>query len=240
MSELDDKAGGGEIRRALREAIADREAPVEGLFERVTGDVRRERSLRGRLRSLPTLWRLGIALAAVLSAGAIYAVIDGPGAPFMKLGALAATAVLTVVVAFRPIHRPALPRWLVLRAVVLALALPIALEALGPILVAVPPAPGGLLGLFDESPPPWRCFGFGVAIAIPIVVVVAFLDRGARPSSTVLAAASAGLAGNLALDAHCRSADPLHLLLGHALVVVLYVAIASATVAIRRRWAARG
>lgn len=237
MSESDDE---DEIRRALREAVADRAAPVDGLFERIASEVQRDRGLRARLRSLPTGWRVAIALGAVLSLGAVYAVIDGPGAPLMKLGALAAIAVLTVVVALRPIQQPALPRWSVVAAIVISLGIPIALEALGPLLVDTPPAPGGLLGLFVESPPPWRCFGLGVALALPVVIVVAFLDRGARASSTVLAAAAAGLAGNIALDAHCRSADPLHLVLGHALVVLLYVGIASAVVSLRRRWSRAG
>jgi hypothetical protein len=225
MTELDKNAPSEEaLARAFREAVKDRDAPIEGLFERVSGEVRRERGARAWLRSRPTGVRLALALGAVLVVGAVFTVIGRDHAPFGPIALLALIATLTVVVALRPIHRPALPRWVEISTLGLATGAPLALAGIA-VFGDPTPVEGDL----------WYCFGLGVAIALPIVACVALLDRGSRAWSTVLAAAAAGLAANIALDAHCRSTEPVHLVLGHALVVILYVAVAGALVAIRRR-----
>lgn len=72
------------------------------------------------------------------------------------------------------------------------------------------------------------CFLFGAVPGGLLVFALRALDRNAHGGTDVaiLAAVGGGLAGNAALELHCPSAAPLHLLLGHATIgialVVLY------------------
>jgi hypothetical protein len=73
------------------------------------------------------------------------------------------------------------------------------------------------------------CLGFGFALGLPVFMLCRWLGRGA-PSSSVAAAAVAGLAGNAALQLHCPITEPAHLLLGHSTLglVVLVLALPAA------------
>jgi hypothetical protein len=64
------------------------------------------------------------------------------------------------------------------------------------------------------------CFLFGALPGVLLVLVLRALDRNALRSSdaALIAAASGGLSGNAALELHCPSTAPLHLVLGHATV----------------------
>jgi hypothetical protein len=70
------------------------------------------------------------------------------------------------------------------------------------------------------------CFLFGALPGVLLVLALRALDRNAHRGLDValLAAACGGLAGNAALELHCPSVAPLHLLLGHATVGVVLIA----------------
>jgi hypothetical protein len=71
------------------------------------------------------------------------------------------------------------------------------------------------------------CFLFGALPGVLLVLTLRALDRNAHRALDValLAAACGGVAGNAALELHCPSVAPLHLLLGHATVGVVLVAV---------------
>jgi hypothetical protein len=109
-----------------------------------------------------------------------------------------------------------------------------------PVILAFLPAPlwdasrvaGAVGGLVPHA---FTCFALGSVIALPIVAVIAALDRGGQRMSAILLAASAGLAANLLLENKCLISDPGHLILGHAPVIALYVLVAAGITALRRR-----
>ena len=86
----------------------------------------------------------------------------------------------------------------------------------------------------DFWPRALACLGFGLAIAVPVLVTAWLLERfpGARPMLWVLASGLGGLAGNLALHVHCPITSMAHLLAGHASVGVVLLALL--LVAVRR------
>ena len=65
---------------------------------------------------------------------------------------------------------------------------------------------------------PGACFAYGAVLVAPFVLLYwLFERRDLVPSSALVSAgALAGIAANLLLHAHCASAHPGHLLLGHA------------------------
>jgi hypothetical protein len=85
---------------------------------------------------------------------------------------------------------------------------------------------------FDASPDvPFveaaaTCLLVGATIGGLLLIGLRALDRGAHGSlrTALLAAAGGGLAGNLALELHCPSTAPAHLLVGHAAVGLVLVA----------------
>jgi hypothetical protein len=104
---------------------------------------------------------------------------------------------------------------------VAALALPVGAAFLSPGAVDHPPVAAAV------------CFAIGALAALPVVVVFRLLDRTAarHPARLPLAAAGGGIAANLLLHAHCAIDHPVHLLAGHASVVLAFV---GATVLISR------
>jgi hypothetical protein len=71
---------------------------------------------------------------------------------------------------------------------------------------------------------PSSCFTYGAALVVPLVLLYWLFERRETvPSSALVSAgALAGVAANLLLHAHCPSAHPGHLLLGHASIGVVW------------------
>jgi hypothetical protein len=73
------------------------------------------------------------------------------------------------------------------------------------------------------------CFIYGNVFAIPALLAAWLFDRAARPwrlsPSHLLVAVLGGIAGNLALQAHCPITEHTHLLASHATVGPALVAV---------------
>lgn len=70
----------------------------------------------------------------------------------------------------------------------------------------------------------FKCIGFGGATGAAILAL-AFLMRRAQVDGAAVAAlagVAAGLTGNLTLQLHCPIVDPTHLILAHAMLLVIF------------------
>jgi hypothetical protein len=205
--------------------VDDAAEPAANLFASVEAAVAEERGLAAWLRNLPTAVRLFIGADVAVALVAIMAL----GWPRSAYGSMPVErAVLAVTVmgllyalvlrqALRPLHAAPANRAFV--ATVFAAGL------LLPVLFALFPAEGPGDSAFDAVRTAAACFWFGTVPGALLVVALRLLDRGAHSVGDValLAAVGGGLVGNAALELHCPSTAPLHLLLGHATVGVALV-----------------
>jgi hypothetical protein len=105
-------------------------------------------------------------------------------------------------------------------------------RGLAPLLLAVPVivsllAPLGSAEAAELWGSPGNCFGYGALLTAPVVLLYWLLERRDAPPVTALlsAGALAGAAANLLLLAHCPSAHPGHLLLGHVSIGLAWSAL---------------
>ena len=229
---LADGRGGGGEEQAL----------PPGLLAAVQEDLTREQRITARLRSLSTPARVALALAgglAILVVGLLKLRLDLGVYPVLRLvlelGSQGLVGLGVGWIWLRPLHRPALPAWLAFTMIPLALLLPWALSAL-PAAHAAHPA--SLAGIGDDL---FRravaCFLFGSLLALPLALLLALLGRGARRlvRLAVLPAAAGALAGLLSLNLHCPLTSPVHLLAGHAPIVLVMVLLVAAVYRLARR-----
>jgi hypothetical protein len=200
------------------------------LFAELENAVQRDRGFTGWLRGLPTPVRL---VAAIDSAAVLVLAMVlvrprwtfGPMPLFRVVPVVAVLALELGVVLWlvlRPLYAAPPNRRLVVGSIVAGL--------LVPVLFALVPAaaPLGRPEPPDMTTATVACFLFGAVPGGLLVFALRALDRNAHGGTDVaiLAAVGGGLAGNAALELHCPSAAPLHLLLGHATIgialVVLY------------------
>lgn len=215
---------------ALEKLASARDASDEGpqSAERL-GDTRAAVAADGGLltgmRSLPTPVRVsfaGLALGALAGVVLLFnARPDLWAYPTTRLvieaGLAALLSLALSAVALRGPHRAMPGAWVTWGLVAVALAVPLAL-ALAPPADLMLPGAKGEEGAFSRDA--FACFVYGVGAALPVMGVLALLQRlpptGARIAA--LAAGGAGLGGVLALQMHCPIAMRDHLLLGHAFV----------------------
>ena len=201
---------------------------LDALFAGVRADVDKSGARRlGRLAEQPTPRRRLFALLCfvLIAAGtaAFSPRADLAGFPPLTLaavvGSIGSLLTLAVVIAFRPIYLPAVSRWTKVGLAVAAIGVALAVALLPGLHDHVAARP-------DQALAPWQhalpCFGFGLVAGLPAYALLRLLDRGA-PFGRVLAAAAAGLGGNLVLELHCPVGGPSHLVLGHAMVVLVFV-----------------
>jgi hypothetical protein len=203
-------------------------APSRELLAEVESAVRRDTGFVAGLRSLPTTARLfaAIASAALLAAGMASTRPRWLFGPMPIDRIVLVLCVLFVLVAIllrlslRPLQVAAPSARAVRGSLLAALLVPVyfALTPPNPEAAALD-APGMAAAL--------GCFLFGAIPGVLLVVALRALDRNAHRGIDValLAAACGGLAGNAALELHCPSVAPLHLLLGHASVGAALVAV---------------
>ena len=117
----------------------------------------------------------------------------------------------------RPLHRPALDGW---RRVAFPALCVVATFGLVLIPGLVGRAGSGVeTGLLAHATP---CATYGFALGLPVYALLRLLDRG-DSLGRLHAACAAGLAGNVVLELHCPIAGNPHRIVGHAMVLVIYV-----------------
>jgi hypothetical protein len=217
--------------RALGAAGGAPLEPPDDLFAELAEAVRHERGFTAWLRALPTPVRLFAALdsAAVFVLAMVLARprwAFGPVPLFRVVPVVAVLAAELGVVLWlvlRPLQAAPPNRKLVLGSIFAGLLVPVlfALVPPGARPAAAPPPPEMTTAIV-------ACFLFGAVPGGLLVFALRALDRNAHGGTdvAVLAAVGGGLAGNAALELHCPSTAPVHLLLGHATLgialVVLY------------------
>ncbi|MEM9729327.1 MAG: hypothetical protein AAF997_12125 [Myxococcota bacterium] len=212
----------------LRELEAG-ELPADGaLMDRMFSELKTEceksdKSLIGYLRSRSTMARRAIILIVFTGLG-VFALLKLPMVEESMrdtswVGTLIAFLVLLVVammVVTRPVHRPELPRWQIVCLVCFAVG--------ATVIAAFIPGSSAHAATHQHASGVMAgiCMGFGILLGIPVYAVLRLVDRG-NAFGSLVAAAAAGLAGNLLLKAHCAIDTTSHVLLGHASVAVLFV-----------------
>jgi multisubunit Na+/H+ antiporter MnhF subunit len=213
-----------ELGRRLGEAGLPEVEPGE-LFGLIEREVARDVGPRAALRALRTRTRVGI-LALV---GGLLFASQLLWRPRPNLGTYSplvfwlAASMLGAALAFgalRLLRGPSAP----LGAV--------ALERLLGVVLLVVPALAALLAPLGSAEAaalwgePSRCFVYGASLTAPVVLLYWLFERRDQPpvSSLVAAGALGGLSANLLLHAHCPSAHPGHLLLGHVSIGLVWAA----------------
>jgi hypothetical protein len=215
----------------LREAEPS-PADLDALFRQCEQSVTAERGLRAWLRARSTAQRRALASAVAVAFAALASFAFGrpdmdvyPAARMAAvLIALAAGVALSLQLAMRPLHRPALSARAAATAVAATLLGVLLLYAL-PAAHSAHPASlhaEGWQVLLQRATP---CLAIGLAIGAVFYGVLALLDRGGSYRAPAMAAA-AGLAANLSLQLHCPVTAPLHMVVGHLGVALLLVAAA--------------
>lgn len=231
---------GGALGRALARAEDDEGPGRDALWSRVQGDLQAEQGMVARMRAWPTSVRVGLAAIVAAIVPALSLVLQPrpdlavypPARLLLDVLLFAIPAALALWISLRPLHRRALPSWSSVAAVGAA-----ALAML--VLVLLPEAHrdhvASLQGRGEDFGALARaCFVMGVACGIPALVWLRLSSRDAgRRAITGALAATAALAGGLAVFLHCPIVAPSHLLAGHATVLVPYLLLAWATA--RRR-----
>ncbi len=219
--------GDPRLESALRALAGADVAPgdSEARLARARATVRGDRGLIGAARSLSTPARgalVGVALAALVGVVLVFnARGDLAVYPTARLVAEAALsggfALILAGVALRGPHRATPGPGLTWTLAGLALAVPALLAVIPPADLMLPGAKGGEGTLARDAA---ACFGYGVAASLPVLGVLAVLQRlpPTTPRAAAMAAVGAGLGGVLALQMHCPIAVRDHLFLGHASV----------------------
>ncbi len=218
----EDHGGAG---RALAAAEPSLRGSLAALESRVEADLARETGALAWLRSRGRPARLAV-VGTVLALDAALVLAWRPrpdlgelthGRLAVTLGCLGALLVLAAWHAMRPLYVAPAPGWAPATLVALAVLAPVALGVLpgGPAV-----APPTFLG------PAAGCLALGAMLGGALLVIARALDRGGTTALTgaFLAAAAAGLAGNVLLCLHCPVNDPAHVVVGHAGVVVVLLA----------------
>jgi len=215
---------GAQLGRRLALAVLPDVEPGD-LFAQVERDVQAEVGLRARLRALSTPVRtlvlLGVASTPVLVQLALLRRPDfGEYSPsvFWSVALLFSVGlVLGVRSLLRGARTPLGAVWRERALALLLLIVPGLLALLAPLGADSPEAVAALGN-------PSSCFTYGAALVVPVVFVYwLFERREAVPLRALFSAgALAGLAANLLLHAHCASSSPLHLLLGHASIGLVW------------------
>jgi hypothetical protein len=212
------------LGRRLAQAVVPEVQPGD-LFALVERDVSREVGFRARLRALPLRVRAGVLLGVATALFLFHLLFRSRpdlasyspsvfwGVALVLGGALTAGAFSVLRGANASLgsqaRRPETTLLLLLAPALLALLAP-----LGTGSTAATAAWGS----------PSSCFSYGAALVVPLVLLYWLFERRETVplSALISAGALAGVAANLLLLAHCASAHPGHLLLGHASIGLVW------------------
>jgi hypothetical protein len=227
---------GRDVARALAAGSPRPEAlELASLERQLHLRVEAERGVLAWARALPRTLRLAM-VAALIALEVIFVLellrrSDLDVYPRARMGMiLAAYAVLALVTgwhALRPLYLPPTPAWKKRLVLGVGLLLPLGIAVLPEV-----PTTVGTAG-FHHAKDAFYCVADGGLIALAVLLLVRALDRGGHAGFAHAAAAAitAGAAGLLALQLQCPFNQPAHLVLGHATLPVLIVAV---TLAFRR------
>jgi hypothetical protein len=223
-----------QLGRRLALAVLPNVEPGE-LFALVEKDVKAEVGVRASLRALSTSARTAVLLVVAALPVLGHLLLDrrtdfgeySPGLFWAVALLFGVGLVIGVRSLLRGVGTPVRSPWRERGLALGLLVVPGAAALLAPLGAGSPEAAEAL---GDPS----SCFTWGAAFVVPLVVAYwLFERRDSVPARTLIAAgALAGLAANLLLHTHCGSANPVHLLLGHASIglvwaVALRIALAS-------------
>ena len=207
----------------------------------VTQGIAQERGVVAALRSLKTPWRMMLAAGILVLApiGMLLANprsdLDARAAAIAAVGAGAALVLgLVVPVALRGFERRATKPLLISGLVALALLWPVGV-AFVPQLSDAQWIDGAIF------PHGIGCLARGLVMAVPALIVLRVLDRGAHGAlaNAAGAAAAAGLSAAVAASVGCAALSRPHVLIAHGAIVVVvvlgYVGLSSLRAAFPRR-----
>ena len=204
------------LGRLLAAAQPARQPIAEGaLAAAVARDLERDRRMLGRLRGMSSPWRTGLVIAVailpvfVLSMGNPRALTVGRWVT-VAFGVLLGAATAESLAPLSRIRRRA-------REIAIA-ALALSVPAIRFLLIGSSTAPATNSG--------WDCFAIGMLCAAPAFALLHVIARRRKLSFPDLALAGgvAGLSGNMALQLHCVDTRLPHLLAGHALLGIVWIA----------------
>lgn len=134
----------------------------------------------------------------------------------LYVGCLGVLLMLALAAVLRPAHRPNLPRWKSMALTALAIAATTVLALVPNLHAHAEVRPFGIMSIAP-------CALFGLGVGVPIYGLLRLLDRG-NPLGRVVAAAAAGLMANITLELKCPYGGAAHLVIGHVMVLVFFVA----------------
>ncbi|MEE2828371.1 MAG: hypothetical protein VX498_04210 [Myxococcota bacterium] len=231
-------AGDGELARSLGPGMPLRPVGPE-VFQAVQASLQAERGFLAWLRSRP--YRLQVALAAglglALTAGVFF------GSPRVDLAIYPLDRMLAVVgllllfgggallYRLRPLHLPTAPRRLVDGMIAITLLLPLVLALLPAAHLGHEDSLKGQFGDADFAMRAMKCLIYGTVFSLPLGLLLLALRRRVvtTRSRKLLAAAIVTVLGNLVLQFSCPITMPMHLLVGHAGLALIFGAVAWAS-----------
>jgi hypothetical protein len=197
------------------------------MFSELSRSIEKEHGFLARLKSLPTSSRLfgvaGIATVVLGFIGVFRSRARLAPMPVSRVVVVVALLSLALIFAVRLVLRPlqstAPSQRVVALSLFAGLVLPFACAAVSQI-------DDGAMVHGSAI----RCFTVGGALGFAFILVLRAFDRGEllTKSTGFVAAAAGGLAANAALELHCPSTDPVHLVLGHAMIGVALIAVLAA------------
>lgn len=227
MTSASDRPDEG-LGERLRELDSPDAPQNEERMDRMFADMKarcdkNDRTMTGFLRSRSTVARRLIVLTVFSALGILgwfaFPLVGEQARTAPWTASLVTFCVLLVAAMFmvtRPVHLPALPRW---QSMCLAC---IAIGATA--LAAFWPHPAAQAATHDHTGGVMAgaCMGVGLLLGVPVYALLRLVDRG-NAFGSLVAAAAAGVAGNVVLKAHCAVPGTSHELLGHASVAVVFV-----------------
>lgn len=196
-------------------------------FGALSGELAKRRGLRHRLAELPSRVRTVLAMAAGLGVGTVgLALLRGDFSSYpalrmaLTLLVFAGVGVVAALVCLRSFAKVPAPSWLEGTLFTGGVLAPV-------VAAAIPIEHHHPLAWADAGAAFWpravACLGFGLALAVPLALLLWLLERGQLVDRRrlALAAITSSLAANLALQLHCPLVSTTHLIAGHASIIVL-------------------
>ena len=226
--------GSGDLARSLGGGEPLEEVPSE-LRRSLDSALAVERGALAELRSLPHRVQLGLATGLALllvAAGGLGKLrVDMDVYPNLRMGGVVALLLvfgaLALIHRLRPLHKPPIRSRTLDVLITLTLALPFVLAAL-PAVHESTSHPESLITEGEFAARAVACLIYGSLLSLPLILLLLGLRRRVvtTRSHKLLAAASAGVLCNLVLQFSCPVTMPLHLLVSHAALVVIFGGVA--------------